>query len=379
MNSLYFDHAATTRPHASVVAAMLETLEENFANPSSLHRAGLRAERLVEAARSTLAGALSCTEEELIFTSGGTEANYLALAGTVKSGDHVLTTPLEHSSIRATLDALEARGVTCSELLLEEDGTVDLEALDRALEKPVRLVSVQQVNNETGIIQPLEEIARRVKRKDAGILLHSDGIQGFGKFPGVLSRIPLDLYSVSGHKIGGPKGIGALYIRRNTPFYPPVTGGGQEGGRRGGTQNVPGIAGFAQAVREWEQQRTKWTEHAIALRRRFLEGMAAVEEISVQSPPEASPFILSMGFADCKGEVLLHMLEQQEISVSTGSACAKGAVSRVLTRLEIPNRYAQGTLRISFGAENTLEDVDFLVHELQAGIALMRTMTRRKE
>lgn len=378
MHSLYFDHAATTRPHASVVASVLEALEENFANPSSLHRAGLRAERKVEEARVILATYLSCTPDELIFTSGGTESNYLALAGILKPGDRVLTTPLEHSSIRVTLEALQERGVRSEELPLAADGAVDLAALEQTLAEPVRLLSIQQVNNETGHVQPLAEIGRMAKRIRPDILLHSDGIQGFGKLEALLPGAMVDLYSMSAHKIGGPKGSGALFVRKGTPFVPVVTGGGQEGGRRGGTQNVPGIAGFARALLEWEEHRNEWTAHAIRLRSLFLEQMADVEGMQLQSPASAPPFVLSIGFLDCRGEVLLHMLEQKGISVSTGSACAKGAVSRVLKNLGISDAFATGTLRISFGPDNTEEAVEILVRELKAGLSMMRTILRSK-
>lgn len=378
MNSLYFDHAATTRPHASVVASVLETLEENYANPSSLHRAGLRAERTVEEARHGIAAALFCEEEELVFTSGGTEANYLALAGVLKPGDRVLTTPLEHASIRVALESLSDAGIIFEQIPVTAGGHVDEKELELRLQSPVRLVSLQQVNNETGVIQDLEALVRRIHRVDRNILVHSDGIQGFGKFVSPLRKIPLDLYSVSAHKIGGLKGTGALYIRKNTPFRPVIKGGGQEGGRRGGTQNVPGIAAFGRAVREWEEHREEWTTHVLRLRKRLLEGLAAIPDTRVHSEPGGSPFVLSVGFKDCRGEVLLHMLEQKGLSVSTGSACAKGAVSRVLQELKIDENYAQGTVRISLGHDNTEASVDLLVLELAAGAAMIRKMTRRK-
>lgn len=376
MHSLYFDHAATTRPHASVVACVLETLEDNFANPSSLHRQGLFAERLVEEARVTLAEALFCDEDEIVFTSGGTEANFLALAGTLRTGDTVLTTPLEHASIRVALDYLRETGVSYQELALLPDGTVDPAALEEALTPDVRLVSLQHVNNETGLIQPLEKLARIVKKKDPTVLLHSDGIQAFGKFASPIRAAQLDLYSVSGHKIGGMKGTGALYIRRNTRFTPVMAGGGQEGGRRGGTQNVPGIAGFACAVREWNKNQDAWTAHSRTLRAAFWEKLQRMEGVRVQSPDDGSPFILSVGFSDTRGEVLLHMLEQKGISVSTGSACSKGTASRVLQKLGYSDKTGQGTVRISFGPENTMEDVNALAEAVSDGVAFIRKMTR---
>lgn len=379
MSDTYFDHTATTRPLPSVVAAILEALETSYANPSSLHRAGMFVEKKIEAARAEVARALAAKPAEIVFTGGGTEANALALFGTLKTGDRVLTSAVEHSSVRGALEFLSQRGVIVETIPVDEKGRIRLDALEEAMRTPYRLLSVMQVNNEVGTIQPLEEIGRLRDATNPSALFHADGIQGFGKFPAPVQKAGVDLYSMSAHKINGPKGVGALYVREGTSLQPMVPGGGQEKGRRSGTENVPGILGFAEAVRQWEQHRNTWTAHAAALQARVRACVAALDGARILTPSaEASPFLLAAAFSDCKAEALLHMLEQHEMYVSSGSACSKGKASPVLTAMGVSDAYRGGAIRISFGATNTIEDADRLCEQLKADLSAMRKILRGK-
>lgn len=380
MSDTYFDHTATTRPLPSVVAAILEALETSYANPSSLHRAGMLVEKKIEAARAEVARALSAKPAEIVFTGGGTEANALALFGTLKPGDRVLTSAVEHSSVRGALEHLSRQGIALETIPVDEGGRIRLDALEEAMRLPYRVVSVMQVNNEVGTIQPLEEIGRLRNATSPEALFHADGIQGFGKFSTPVQKAGVDLYSMSAHKINGPKGIGALYVREGTPLVPMVPGGGQEKGRRSGTENVPGILGFAEAVRQWEQHRDVWTVHATALQAQVRECVSSLDGARAITPPtDASPFLLTAAFSDCKAEALLHMLEQHEIYVSSGSACSKGKASPVLTAMGVPDAFSGGAIRISFGATNTTEDADRLCRYLEADLSAMRKILRGKQ
>lgn len=376
--SLYFDHAATTEPAASVVRCITEALTIDYANPSSLHRAGLHVERKIEEVRTRIAKELSCTSEEVIFTSGGTEANQLALSGTLKPGDRVLVSPLEHSSITKALEQWAQLGVTVEKIPVDPYGVVSLEALENLLESPCRLLSVQQVNNEIGTFQPLIAIGQLLKRKAKDALFHVDGIQAFGKYPVPLNEAQIDLYAMSAHKINGAKGSGALFIRKGTVVRPMQPGGGQERGLRGGTQNVPGILGFGEALRLWQEHRGEWQAHARTLRDSVQKEIEAVEGAKVLSPATGSDFILNIAFTDCKAEVLLHMLEQKGIYVSSGSACGKGKTSPVLEAIGVGCDYLEGPIRMSFSYTNRLEDAKVLCDELKGGLNMIRMIKRNK-
>ncbi len=376
--SLYFDHTATTEPASSVVACMLETLTTDFGNPSSLHRAGLRAERKIEQTRGRIAKELGCSDDEVIFTSGGTEASQLAIAGTVRPGDRILTTAVEHSCVHAAFRQMEELGAVLEFLPVEPDGTVSLEALQHALAHPVRLLSVQHVNNEVGTVQPIEAIGTMLKQVHSDALFHVDGVQAFGKFSVPLQAAKVDLYAMSAHKINGPKGIGALYARKGVYLKPLLPGGGQEKGRRGGTQNVPGIVGFGEALKLWQENREAWQYHAQELRAFVIERLSAIEDHQILSPEAGSPYILTIGFTDIKAEVMIHMLEQQEIYVSSGSACGKGKVSHVLQAMGVKNEFVDGAIRLSFSHRNTKEDAAFLCDEMIKSVAMIRQIKRKR-
>lgn len=377
MKEFYFDSAATTKPARTVIDAMVHTMEVEYGNPSSLHRKGLRAEQILDDARRGIARELDAREEEILFTSGGTEANTLAIVGSLKEGMRVLTTPVEHKSVLKALESVQ--DITLEYFDVDAGGRVDMQSVEKLLETPVDFVSVQQMNNETGAIQPIEEIGTLLKKKHPKAIFHVDGIQGFCKFESPVQKAQVDLYSMSGHKIYGPKGIGALFVRKKTPLQPMQSGGGQERGLRGGTQNVPGIAGMGAAVDLWQKNRTAWAEHAYALKNKVIETVNRWEDVQIITQEPSSPYILMLGMKDCKAEVMLHSLEQRGISISTGSACSKGAMSHVLEATKIPQEYASGALRISFSHEVDADDTQVLLQAMQENMDMIRKITKGRK
>lgn len=379
MNELYFDSAATSRPAPEVIEAMLVVLENEYGNPSSLHRKGLRAEKIMEDARGTVASSLGVRDDEIYFTSGGTEANTLALLGTLRPGMRVVTSPVEHKSVLTVLDELKQQGVQVDYFPVDGGGRVRDDSIAEMLASPVDLVTVQQVNNETGALQPIEAIGQALKKAHPKALFHVDGIQGFGKFDSMIQKAQIDLYSMSGHKIYGPKGVGALYVRKGVTLKPVQAGGGQERGLRGGTQNLPGIAGFGAAVKLWEAHRDEWKAQAKENQALVRKAIASWDDTVVISSEEGSPYILMVGLKDCKAEVLLHSVEQQGISISTGSACSKGAMSHVLKACGVDPAYAAGAIRVSFSQWIHAEEVDTLLKALKEHAEMIRTITRGRK
>lgn len=385
MGVIYLDNAATTPVLPQVAEAMTELLLREFGNPSSLHRLGLDAEKRVEKARTAISQALSCQVEEVYFTSGGTEGNNLLLKGAVQArkrqGRHVLTTPVEHPAVLDTLQALHQTGSIELELIpVDQDGIVILSELEKRLRNDTILVSVMMVNNETGSIQPIEDIARILKNRKSPCLFHVDAIQGAGKLPTDVSKMQVDLMTVSAHKLHGPKGSGAVYIRKDVQIPPLLHGGGQERGIRSGTENVPGIVGFGVAV-----------EHARSVRDEALERVKRLKQMAwemvKEKIPEAhlngslertSPYILNMGFPGVRGEVLVHYLEADGVYVSTGSACSsrKRIVSHVLEAMGVPEPVADGSIRVSFSHLTTEQEVELFVGALTKSLSELRRLMR---
>ena len=353
LSPVYFDNSATTRPAPEVIAAMRRALEEEWGNPSSLHSAGLAAEHLVTEAREAVLHALGVKpgEGRLLFTGSGTESNNTAVFGSVfaKSGDrrHVVSTAGEHPSVLRPLERLETLGVRVT-YLSTRGGVLDIDELTAALTPDTRLVTLMLVNNETGALYDIAAAFEAVKRYSPKITTHCDATQAFGKIPFTPSSLHADLVTVSAHKIHGPKGVGALYISKETVtnkrLIPFMLGGGQEEGMRAGTENVPGIAGFGAAAR------LPYSAEAVkAARQRILAHLNA--DVSVNQPPVFAPHILSLRLPDIKSETMLHYLSSLNIFVSTGSACSSKSlkVSRALTEFGLTPKEADSTLRVSIG------------------------------
>ncbi|MBS3948179.1 MAG: cysteine desulfurase [Dethiobacter sp.] len=377
--TVYLDNSATTRVLPEVAAVMRGALEDTFGNPSSLHRLGLEAERLQQAARRVLAATCGAREEEIFFTSGGTEANNLALKGAarrrVRRGRHLVTTKVEHASVLQACRALAAEGFTVTFLEVDSRGLVDPEQVAAALRPDTILISVMHVNNEVGAIQPVAEIGRLLKAKNSELLFHVDAVQSLGKLPVCPVGWRADLVSFSAHKIHGPKGVGALYCREGLELEPLFHGGGQEKAVRPGTENVPGIAGLAAAVRLAAEHREENIRTITALRQRLLNGLLTELPGAVcNGSSDAAPYIASVTFPAVKGEVLLHALEERGIYVSTGSAChsRRPEPSHVLLAMGMPEKAIASTLRFSLSAENTVEEIDYTLEQLVEVLAYLR-------
>jgi len=367
---IYLDNAATTRPHPAVVEAMREVMTVDYGNPSSLHRMGVEAERRIEGARAEIAALLGVNPREIVFTSGATEANNLAIRGVAsaykRKGKHLITTQIEHSSVIEPCRRLQEEGFEVTYLPVDRYGLVDPGSLAEAIGPETILVSVMAVNNEVGSIQPIEEIGKIVR--EAGrklgrrILFHVDAVQALGKVPLSPNRAGIDLLSLSGHKIAGPKGIGALFIREGVRLTPLLYGGDQERGLRPGTENVPGIVGMGVAARLLGETQSAVVPRLRGLRARLLSFLRGHPRIQVNGPPDeqAAPHILSITAKGVLGEHLVHRLEVDGIYVSTGSAChsRRTEPSHVLLAMGLTREEALSTIRISFGYETTEEDVE---------------------
>ncbi|MGE5703246.1 MAG: cysteine desulfurase family protein [Clostridia bacterium] len=374
----YFDHAATTPVHPQVVSAMQPYVQEHFGNPSSIHRYGRTARAAVETAREEIARLIGATPRELIFTSGGTEADNtaiiaMALANQHK-GKHLITTAIEHHAVLHACEYLEHLGFEISYVPVDETGMVSLAAVKNAVRDTTILVSVMYGNNEVGTIQPIEEIGTFLREKD--ILFHTDAVQAFGAVPFQLNQLPVDLLSVTAHKINGPKGIGALYVNKNVVFHPFLHGGAQERKRRAGTENVAGIVGFAEAVKlayeEMEERRSKY----MAIREAML-GIWQQAGISFAvngNPTSFLPHILNVSFPDVDTETMLMNLDIAGFAAASGSACTSGSleISHVLVAMGLPEDRASTAIRFSFGLGTSVEDA------IEAAEAVVKIIGRIK-
>jgi len=381
---VYLDNAATTAPDPAVVAAMTRALTEEYGNPSSLHRKGLAAERLVTAARGTVARTLDVSPAEIVFTSGGTESNALALRGVAgrARGRHVVTTATEHSSVLTPLRRLAADGYEVTELSVDCDGRVTADRMVAALRQDTILVSVMAVNNEIGTIQPVSEIGALLRRRSMEgrpVAFHVDAVQAWGKLPLRPREWAVDLMSLSGHKVHGPKGSGALYVRRGLQIAPLLGGGEQERGLRPGTENVPGIAGLGEAARLILEAGDAAAARMSALRDRLRADLSGIADITVNTPADgAAPHILNVGFAGVRGETLLHRLEMEGIYTSTGSACHSHdpTPSHVLLAIGLDPELAQSSLRFSLSRRTTAEEIDATAEAVRRAVADLRTLVR---
>lgn len=379
MRRIYMDHAATTPFHPAVTEAMLPYLGERFGNPSSIYGEGREARRAVEEARARVAEALGADPEEIVFTSGGTEADNLAVLGTARAGGggHIVTTAIEHHAVLEPCHYLEREGWEVTVLPVDGAGIVDPEDVRGAIGPSTLLVSVMHANNEIGAVQPIEEISAVCR--EAGVYLHSDAVQAVGALGVDVNRLGVDLLSVSAHKLYGPKGTGCLYARRGTKIEGIILGGGQERRLRSGTENVAGIVGFGTAMKlaaeEWRQR----SEHLRPLRDRLIAGiLERIPHTRLNGDRERRlPNNVNVLFDYIEGEAICLKLDFQGIAASTGSACSSesGEASHVLLALGIPKQKAHGSLRLTLGRENTWEDVDYVLEKLPPIIEELRRMS----
>ena len=361
MSQVYLDNSATTQVCAAAADAAYRLMTAVYGNPSSLHTLGFRAEQELTAARRQLAQLIGAEEGEITFTSGGTEANNLAIFGAVAAhphdGRHIVTTAVEHASVSACIDALERDGYAVTRLVPDENGTLTAETIASACRPDTVLVAVMLVNNEIGSRFPLEQAIPAIRRIAPKAHIHCDAVQGLGKLPIRASRWGLDSMAVSAHKIHGPKGVGALYLRRGARLLPRQLGGKQEGGLRCGTEAAPLIAAFGAAIGELPPPAAQMA-HYDALRRHLLTRLGDHPAVRFHLPVGGVPYIIHLSVPGYKSETLLHFLAQKEIYVSSGSACSKGAKSPVLTAMGLPADEVDSALRVSLCRHNTVEDMD---------------------
>ena len=381
----YFDNSATTRCYPEVAQIVVKTMTEDFGNPSSMHLKGVEAEKYIRDAAGILAGLLKVKEKEIVFTSGGTESNNLALFGGAdankRSGNHIITTSVEHAAVGQPVERLEKMGYEVTILPVDERGVVRLDTLEKALRPDTILVSTMYVNNEVGAVMPVEQIAKLVHEKSPKALYHVDAIQAFGKYRIYPKKWGIHLLSVSGHKIHGPKGVGFLYINSRAKVQPLILGGGQQNGMRSGTDNVPGIAGLGVAAELSYRDLEQKTEHLYQLKERLAEGLSGIEDVVINGMPlrEGAPHIMSISFLGIRSEVLLHTLEDRGIYVSAGSACSshKRKPSATLSAMGMSNGQIENTVRFSFSEEITFEEIDYCLEVLKEVLPMLKRYARR--
>lgn len=380
----YLDNSATTQCSQAAADLMMRLLREDYGNPSSLHNRGMEAENYVKEARKRIAQTLKVNEKEIYFTSGGSESNNLAIVGSAlankRSGMHVITTMIEHPSVANPFAYLEELGFAVTYLPVDAYGCISLEDLQEAMCSDTILVSMMHVNNEIGAVEPIEEAARVIKQKNPNCLFHVDGIQSYGKFRIYPKRMGIDLLSVSGHKIHGPKGSGFLFVRDKVKVHPLILGGGQERGMRSGTENVPAIAGLGQAAMEIYQNFESNQTRMYRLRDYFIQEVEQIDGVSVNGHKDhrSAPHIVSVSVSGVRSEVLLHALEDKQIYVSAGSACSsnKPAVSRTLQSIGLKRELLESTVRFSFSVHTTKEEIDYAL-EAMRGLVPMLAKYRR--
>ncbi|MBU1356624.1 MAG: cysteine desulfurase NifS [Candidatus Edwardsbacteria bacterium] len=382
MEHIYLDHSATTPVREEVLQAMLPFYGPKFGNPSSIHSLGREVRQSIEASREKVAAALACDPSEVVFTGSGTESDNQAIKGAVfanrDKGDHIITTKIEHHAVLHTFEYLQKHfNIRTTFLGVDRYGLVDPEELRRAINQKTILVSVMQANNEVGTIQPLPELANICRENK--VLFHSDAVQAFGKLETDVKTLGVDLLSVSAHKIYGPKGVGALYVKKGTRLHPLIHGGGHEKNRRAGTENVAGIAGLGAAAELAAGERLVQWDRLTALRERLWQGIEKnILHVRRNGHPEKSlPGILNVSFEYIEGEGILLSLDMKGIAASSGSACTSGSLepSHVLAAMGVPTEIAQGSLRFSIGRGNTEEQMDYTVGVLSQAVARLREMS----
>ncbi len=385
MNEIYLDNSSTTKPSRAVLEIVEKTMAEDWGNPSSMHKRGVDAERYLKQTAKILADILKVKDQEIVFTSGGTEANNMAILGTAlanrRAGRTILTTGMEHPAVSEPVRVLEEFGFTVKIIPTDEEGRLDLTFLKENLNDDVILVSTMYVNNEIGAVVPVDEVARLVHELAPQALYHVDAIQAFGKYRIYPRREGIDLLSVSGHKLHGPKGSGFLYVSQTAKVRPIIYGGGQNGGRRSGTENVPGIAGLGVAAREAYTDFDQKIDHLYQLRDHLIEGLRRIDGVVIHGMPgrEGAPQIVNAAFTGVGAEVLLHTLEDHQIYISAGSACSthKRSGSPTLTAIHAPKEEMGSSVRFSFCETNTIEEIDRTLDVLRDVLPKLRRYQAR--
>lgn len=375
--TIYLDNSATTIASQKTVEIMTKYLIEDYGNPSSLHRMGFRAEKTLKEARKNIARTIGFSEKEVFFTSCGTESDNLAIFGVMpkdKRQNHIISTKVEHPAVLKALKELEKRGKKVTYLDVDKDCNVDLKGLEEAIDESTYLVSVMAVNNEVGTIMNLDMIKKIIDEKSNGkILLHSDAVQGYGKIH--VEKLPVDLMSLSGHKVHCTKGIGAIGVRDKVNLNPIIFGGGQERGKRSGTENLPAIAAFGEVAKDIESSLDENILKGRKIKEKLKKGIESeIKDILINTPENSSEFILSISFLGTRGEVILHTLEEKGIMVSTGSACSSNSksMSHVLKAMGRTNKEIEGAIRFSFSKYNTLEEMDIVIDEVKKTVGRFR-------
>lgn len=365
---VYFDNSATTKVSRAAADKAYIMMTENFGNPSSLHTFGIRAEEELEAARTVIAKSLGASEREIYFTSGGTEANNLSLFGAAESrkrmGTKIVVSAVEHSSVIGACKRLEDMGYEVEYVMPDKDGKISESSLENAIDENTILVSLMAVNNETGAIQPYSSVKRIIKKKNAPALFHCDCVQAYGKISIKAEKTGADLLTVTAHKLHGPKGTGALYIKRGTRIMPLIFGGEQESRVRPGTQSAPLVAAFGQAVREVDYRAVQNVAEISEYIKSFVSKM---DRVYINSPNDALPYILNFSVVGIKSETMLHFLAGRGVYVSSGSACAKGKQSHVLTAMGLEKERADCAIRLSFSKYSTMEEAEYFCSALKEG------------
>ncbi len=380
----YFDNSATTRVLDSVKDIVVKTMTEDYGNAAAKHSKGMVAENYIKQARAEIAKTLKVQDKEILFTSGGTESNNMALMGTAfgneRAGKHIISSNIEHASVYNPLGMLADHGYEITYLPVDEKGHISLKELEEAIRPDTLLVSIMHVNNEIGAVEPVEEISKVIKQKNPKTIFHVDAIQAYGKYTIRPKRQGIDLLSVSGHKIHGPKGVGFLYIDEKVKVKPLILGGGQQKGMRSGTENVPGVAGLGVAAKEMYTNHEEKLDYLYRLNDYMIDRMAEVKgtHINCERGRLSAPQVVSVSFDGIRSEVLLHALEEKGIYVSSGSACSSNhpGVSDTLKAIGVKKELLDATLRFSFGLFNTKEEIDYSIEVLKELLPVLRRYKR---
>ena len=381
MKRVYLDYNATTPTHSEVVKTILPYYEEIFGNALSVHQFGQQARKAIDEAREKVANFIGAKPEEIVFTSGGTEANNFAIKGIAyareKRGRHIITSSIEHHAVLNPCKYLEKKGFKVTYLPVDGYGLIDPEDVKRAITRETILITIMHANNETGTIEPIAEMGKIAREK--GIIFHTDAIQSVGKIPVDVNELNVDLLSLSGHKIYGPKGIGALFIRKGTKIEPLIHGGHHERNRRAGTENVPAIVGLGKAVEVVAQKMEEESQHLINLRNKLWKGIKEkIDYVKLNGHPDKRlPNTLNVSFKFVEGESMILNLDLKGIAVSTGSACTSGSLepSHVLRAMKVEPAIAQGSIRFSLGKGNTEEDIEYVLEVLPEIVFRLRAMS----
>ncbi|MBQ4276112.1 MAG: cysteine desulfurase [Lachnospiraceae bacterium] len=381
----YLDNSATTRCFDEAIAAVNEEMKNTYGNPSSLHMQGVKAEKLIKETLSIIASTLKCDEKEIIFTSGGTESDNMALIGVARaykrSGKHIITSGIEHEAILETCAFLEEEGYEITYLPTDNSGVVDLKVLEESIREDTILVSIMGVNNEIGVIEPIEAISKIIKAKNPSTLFHVDAVQAYGKIKLIPKNMGIDLMSVSSHKIHGPKGTGFLYVNKKVKIKPIIFGGGQQRGLRSGTENVCGITGMGAAIKKVFASFDEDTKRMYELREHLINRLLENEDVFINgaAPQGSAPHIVSASVKNVRAEVLLHALEDKGVYVSSGSACASNrpSVSKTLKSIGVENEYLDSTIRFSMSVMTTKEEIDYAADCFSDIVGNLRKYVRR--